>query len=65
MKITQKQIREHLLDNEDVLSVRISRNGDVSVYTSTNRGDGGPSPWWQFKGNLNNLGFLSSIGLEE
>lgn len=59
----RKQIREHLLDNDDVLKVRISRNGDVSVYTDADRGDGGPNPWWQLKGNINQPGFLSYIGV--
>jgi len=59
-----KRIREHLLENEDVLRVRVSRNGDVCVYTTADRGDGGATPWWQLKGNLNQHDFLSYIGLE-
>ena len=65
MTITKKQIREHLLNQDDVLKVRISISGDVSVYTEADRGDGGPSPWWQLKGNLKQRDFLSFIGLDD
>lgn len=61
---TNKQIREQLLDNDDVLRVRISHNGDVAVYTNAERGDGGATPWWQHRGNINQRDFLASIGLD-
>ena len=60
---TIRAIREQLMLNDDVLKVRISRNGDVCVYTTADRGDGGPTPWWQLKGNLDQRDFLPSIGL--
>jgi len=60
--ITQKQIREKLLEDAKVLKVRISRDSDVSVYTEADRGDGGPTPWWQLKGNINHPDFIAELG---
>ncbi len=34
-------IRKHLLAQDDILKCRITRNGEVHVYTNAQRGDGG------------------------
>ena len=47
---TNAEIREKLLESDDVLAVRIGRDGAVSVRTTKTRGDGGKTPLWQFRG---------------
>lgn len=48
--ITDKQIREYLLEDSDHNKVVIKRNGAVHIHTNRPRGDGGPTPWWMFAG---------------
>lgn len=50
MRTTDKKIRAHLLRNPENLRVRVCRNGHVHVYTTRQRGDGGPRPWWMLAG---------------
>jgi hypothetical protein len=48
--ITDRQIREYLLEDSDHNKVVIKRNGEVHVHTDRQRGDGGRRPWWMFAG---------------
>lgn len=62
--VMHRRIRERLMSAQDVIKVRISRDGDVSVYTLADRGDGGEVPWWQYRGNIRQIDFLPSVGLD-
>lgn len=48
--VTDRQIREYLLEDSSNDRVRITRSGEVHVHTDRARGDGGRSPWWMFAG---------------
>ena len=50
MKTTDKAIRAYLLQDPENLRARVCRNGHVHVYTTRQRGDGGPRPWWMLAG---------------
>ena len=48
--VSNSKIRAGLLSEDHVLRVRITRKGDIHIYTTTPRGDGGESPWWMYLG---------------
>ena len=48
--ITDKQIREYILEDLDHQKVVIRRDGQIHVYTYRQRGDGGKRPWWMLAG---------------
>ena len=48
--MTNKELRDELLDDPRVLRVVIKRDGAVNVLTDAPRGDGGRVPYWLFKG---------------
>lgn len=48
--MTDKQIREYLLNDNRNDKVRITRSGEVLVRTTRERGDGGRRPFWMFAG---------------
>ena len=50
MQHTDAEIRKELLARVDVIKVKITRAGAIHVLTWAPRGDGGPSPWWQYMG---------------
>jgi len=50
--MTKSQIRAMLMDRDDVLAVRITRDGEIHIKTDRERGDGGPTPWWMFAGRI-------------
>lgn len=49
---TNTLIRKHLLAQDDILKCRITRNGEVHVYTNAQRGDGGKRPWWKLHSDV-------------
>ena len=48
---TDAEIRKELLQQVDVIKVRITQDGSIHALTWAPRGDGGQSPWWQYLGD--------------
>lgn len=63
-KITDRDLREYLLENPAHLRIKIRRDGGVEIQTTESRGDGGPTPWWKFAGWKDELKQQIEIELE-